>query len=105
MLDMVMPVEETIRSAALAHHLSANIAEAAGPVKRRTTQAIWDSRANPFPDRRREALTWERGASVNSEVGARDTVGLIGHPESGHRLETTEYQLSYYQFFAKHTRR
>ena len=32
------------------------------------------------------------------------TVEIIGHPESGHRLETTDYQLSYYQFFARHGR-
>ena len=32
------------------------------------------------------------------------TVEIIGHPESGHRLETTDYQLSYYQFFARHCR-
>jgi poly(3-hydroxybutyrate) depolymerase len=29
---------------------------------------------------------------------------VIGHPDSGHRLETTDYQLSYYQFFAKHSK-
>jgi poly(3-hydroxybutyrate) depolymerase len=81
MLDMVMPVEETIRSAALAHHLSANIAEAAGPVKRRTTQAIWHSRANPFPDRRREALTWERGASVNSDLRGPYRFDVFSRPQ------------------------
>ncbi len=32
------------------------------------------------------------------------TVEIIGHPESGHRLETTDYQLSYYQFLARHGR-
>ncbi len=32
------------------------------------------------------------------------TVEVIAHPESGHRLETTDYQLSYYRFFAKHRR-
>lgn len=30
---------------------------------------------------------------------------VVGHPESGHRLETTDYQLSYYQFFARHARK
>jgi poly(3-hydroxybutyrate) depolymerase len=29
---------------------------------------------------------------------------VVGHPESGHRLETTDYQLSYYRFFAQHRR-
>jgi len=33
------------------------------------------------------------------------TVELVGHPDSGHRIETTDYQLSYYQFFARHPRR
>ena len=37
------------------------------------------------------------------ELGA--TVEIIAHPDSGHRLETTDYQLSYYQFFARHRRR
>jgi len=32
------------------------------------------------------------------------TVELIGHPESGHRIETTDYQLSYYRFFGRHRR-
>lgn len=32
------------------------------------------------------------------------TVEIIAHPDSGHRLETTDYQLSYYQFFARHRR-
>lgn len=31
-------------------------------------------------------------------------VEIIGHPESGHRIETTDYQLSYYQFFGRHRR-
>jgi poly(3-hydroxybutyrate) depolymerase len=31
-------------------------------------------------------------------------VEIIGHPESGHRIETTDYQLRYYQFFGKHRR-
>lgn len=36
------------------------------------------------------------------ELGA--TVEIIAHPDSGHRLETTDYQLSYYQFCARHRR-
>ena len=32
------------------------------------------------------------------------TAEVIGHPDSGHRLETTDYQLSYYKFFAKHSK-
>ena len=33
------------------------------------------------------------------------TAEIIGHPETGHRIETTDYQLSYYQFFGKHRRK
>lgn len=32
------------------------------------------------------------------------TVELVAHPDSGHRLETTDYQLAYYRFFARHRR-
>lgn len=43
------------------------------------------------------------------EVGARlrklgGVVELVAHPESGHRIETTDYQLSYYRFFARRAR-
>ena len=37
--------------------------------------------------------------SVAGEVEA------VGHPASGHRIETTDYQLAYYRFFGKHRRR
>ena len=40
-------------------------------------------------------------ADLLRNLGA--TVEIIGHPDSGHRLETTDYQLSYYQFFARHS--
>jgi hypothetical protein len=29
-------------------------------------------------------------------------VEVVGHPDSGHRIETTDYQLSYYRFFGRH---
>ncbi len=32
------------------------------------------------------------------------TVEVVAHPDSGHRIETTDYQLSYYRFFARHRR-
>jgi len=42
-------------------------------------------------------------AAKLKEVGW--TVEIVGHPESGHRIETADYQLSYYRFFGRHRRR
>jgi len=45
----------------------------------------------------------QEAAARLTELGA--VLELVAHPDSGHRLETTDYQLSYYQFFARHRRR
>jgi poly(3-hydroxybutyrate) depolymerase len=39
-------------------------------------------------------------ARLLEEIGG--TAEIVGHPESGHRIETTDYQLSYYRFFGRH---
>jgi poly(3-hydroxybutyrate) depolymerase len=53
---------------------------------------------------RAERVTSPREAAARLEALG-GTVELVAHPGSGHRLETTDYQLSYYQFFARHRRR
>jgi hypothetical protein len=52
-------------------------------------------------DPKRVTSPKETAALVESKGG---TVEIIGHPESGHRIETTDYQLSYYRFFGHHRR-
>ena len=42
-------------------------------------------------------------AAVRRSLGG--LVELVGHPDSGHRIETTDYQLSYYRFFGRHRRK
>jgi poly(3-hydroxybutyrate) depolymerase len=53
-------------------------------------------------DKRDRVTSPQETAERLRQVGG--TVELIGHPDSGHRIETTDYQLSYYQFFARHPR-
>jgi len=53
-------------------------------------------------DSRDRVTSPQETAELLGKMGG--TVEVVGHPESGHRLETTDYQLSYYQFFARHRR-
>lgn len=68
MFGLVGPVVETSRDAMLAHHLSANITEAVRWVKEPLNvlplQVSLPQATKSQPDRRREALTWERGAKT-----------------------------------------
>ncbi len=54
-------------------------------------------------DRPERVTSPEETAELLRELGGE--VVVMGHPESGHRIETTDYQLAYYRFFAKHRRR
>lgn len=54
-------------------------------------------------DRPERVTSPEETAELLRELGGE--VEVVGHPASGHRIETTDYQLAYYRFFAKHRRR
>ena len=54
-------------------------------------------------DRPERVTSPEETAELLRKLGGEAEV--VGHPESGHRIETTDYKLGYYRFFAKHGRR